>query len=124
MQRGNHSFSFKVIASLLIHGFICVTDFDIVQLTVSFPFIKAEVCHVHVRNIHVTNCSFDTGTLFVLLAFSHLKSQIHSLSHNFILVFQEQGMCYLESVALVMVIGSGFCCFSNGNRVKIRSDSA
>lgn len=30
MQRGNHGFSFKVIASLLIHGFICVTDLDIV----------------------------------------------------------------------------------------------
>ena len=72
----------------------------------------------------MTNCSFDTGTLFVLLAFSHLKSQIHSLSHNFILVFQKQGMCYLDSAALVMVIGSGVCCFSNGNRVKIRSDSA
>ena len=60
----------------------------IVQLTVCFPFTKAEVCHVHERNIRVTNCSFDTGTLFFLLAFSHLKSQIPFLSHNFISVSQ------------------------------------
>lgn len=113
MQRGNRCFSFKVIASLLIHGFICVTDFDIVQLTVCFPFTKAEVCHVHMRNIRVANCSFDTGTLFFLLIFSHLKSQTPSLSHSCILVSQEQGMCYLESAALAMVMGA-----------KIKSDSA
>ena len=85
----------------------------IVLLAVYFPFTKAEVCHVHERNIRVTNCSFDTGTLFFLLVFSHLKSQIPFLSHNFISVSQEQAMCCLESAALAMVIGA-----------KIKSDSA
>ena len=112
MQRGNHCFSFKVIASLLIHGFICVTDFYIVQLTVCFPFTKAEVRHVHERNICVTNCSFDMGTLIFLLVFSYLKARF-PFYLNFILVSQEQGMCYLESAALAIVIGA-----------KIKSDSA
>lgn len=106
VQRENYCFSFKVIAYLLMHGLIFIIEFEIAQLRVCFLFTEVEVCHIHMRNVNMTNCSFDAGILFFLLVSSHSKPQAPSLSQEFILVSREKGKNNLDSSALTIRIMS------------------